>query len=319
MHDIYESVENSFSIRSSWVKRNGGRDGGDWSVRTRLNSFSNDQNPAFVSVIFYFSNENVGWIKSVQKTASSSVLVGETDDVGKFKVKLDITQLEGMDAKRPFFDYTMGNVSVAYLKETLVQKGYFTMINAKSDSPLKQYIGFSREKRSSSEESNFVAYQVSGFLPLEFEVIFESQSLRDELKEKKLPEPTELKGGEFDSILAELHGKFTEKFENIFKLKEKQNLTSSAVIMAHAAFSNLIGGIGFFTGQPIVKSLNNKEPVLYWPSSLYTAVPSRSFFPRGFLWDEGNTPSLLASSRFKNKFYPSCICFAIFRISQCID
>jgi len=49
----------------------------------------------------------------------------------------------------------------------------------------------------------------------------------------------------------------------------------------------MIGGIGHFHGNSKVQSMYNAAPVPFWSASLYTAVPSRSFFPRGFLWDEG--------------------------------
>lgn len=49
----------------------------------------------------------------------------------------------------------------------------------------------------------------------------------------------------------------------------------------------ITGGIGFFFGASRVQSSYNEAPIDYWESGLFTAVPSRSFFPRGFLWDEG--------------------------------
>ena len=69
------------------------------------------------------------------------------------------------------------------------------------------------------------------------------------------------------------------------------------VALSRAALANLLGGLGFFHGRPLVRIPGRTRPSSSHPSApaasegppstLFSAVPARAFFPRGFLWDEG--------------------------------
>eukprot|EP01064_Diplonema_japonicum_P023392 TRINITY_DN33811_c0_g1_i1.p1 TRINITY_DN33811_c0_g1~~TRINITY_DN33811_c0_g1_i1.p1 ORF type:complete len:960 (+),score=176.40 TRINITY_DN33811_c0_g1_i1:53-2932(+) len=74
---------------------------------------------------------------------------------------------------------------------------------------------------------------------------------------------------------------FEQKFQRAFP----KSLTEKELLAGQYAISNLVGGAGYWHGKLKVHSSNGA--VETDPISLYSFVPSRSFFPRGFLWDEG--------------------------------
>lgn len=125
---------------------------------------------------------------------------------------------------------------------------------------------------------NFVVKEVTAVLPLEMEVVFESASFQGR--------PEALEGDVFTSALNSRISDFNNKFAETFQLQKKK-YSDAEISVAKAALSNMLGSIGYFYGSSLVKSKYNKEPVNYWNAALFTAVPSRPFFPRGFLWDEG--------------------------------
>ena len=79
---------------------------------------------------------------------------------------------------------------------------------------------------------------------------------------------------------------FERRFEAAFGLSKK-GFSPAHQKFAMAAFSNLIGGVGYFSGAGILMDSETGDLSFTPPLTLYSAVPSRSFFPRGFLWDEG--------------------------------
>ena len=127
-----------------------------------------------------------------------------------------------------------------------------------------------------SESPNLIVYQINVQVPFEIDVTLKS-AVSD------APEQT---GQAYTDALNAKQTQFNERFEETFGL-EKRGFNGTYIKFAQAAMSNMIGGVGYFYGHSLVQSQYTSVPVPYWNGPLYSAVPSRSFFPRGFLWDEG--------------------------------
>ena len=139
-------------------------------------------------------------------------------------------------------------------------------------------IGLESSLEKKGKKPNLIVLQLTGTVPFTVDIAFESDSYVDRAES--------LVGDKYSQVLSDREDNFDIKFEQLFQLSSK-GYNDSAIHFAQSALSNMVGGIGYFYGASIVKSKHNSMPVPYWEAPLYTAVPSRSFFPRGFLWDEG--------------------------------
>jgi mannosyl-oligosaccharide glucosidase len=115
-----------------------------------------------------------------------------------------------------------------------------------------------------------------------------------------------LTSASLDQHIAANSKSFKSKFTEILKPLAPFN-NAEFTTFSHSLFSNLLGGIGYFYGDSLVDRSYapeyDEENEGFWeetaeararaevqvdkPAELFTAVPSRPFFPRGFLWDEG--------------------------------
>lgn len=127
--------------------------------------------------------------------------------------------------------------------------------------------------------ANFAAVQftVSGIFELQLDFVADGD------------EPEE----NFDKLFATKMTEFDQRFDELFPIDytydvlQQQPGTDVYKKLAKSALANLLGGIGVWHGHSLIRTEKHSAPKLYGPLSLYSATPSRPFFPRGFLWDEG--------------------------------
>ena len=149
------------------------------------------------------------------------------------------------------------------------------------------------ENRAGQGNLHFVQKIFTG--AFEFDVLFSSDASPESLDSEVLTK----------GILKGLLG-FEEHFGLVYAPQEPFKSTVHAIFSQHL-LSNLLGGIGHFYGKSRFDASSAQvyaeTDLKFWekaaaarahahvedagPHELFSTVPSRPFFPRGFLWDEG--------------------------------
>uniref|UniRef100_UPI00358E6F83 mannosyl-oligosaccharide glucosidase isoform X1 n=2 Tax=Myxine glutinosa TaxID=7769 RepID=UPI00358E6F83 len=276
-----EILERDFSLSTDYVKRPGGEHGGDWSWRIAVQRKHNGK-PKVVSLFLYIATDGDGYLEpSVQRDRLSHV-DGRTNELGSFRLVFREPVTSGTDQRTPAKYGMLEAPCVGLEHVTQVVQARLTRTTFMDGGESVPIVSVSNRRHVAPEQlgtnSTVVVHQVTARIPFQVEVQFESGSVGHR--------PGPLAGEAFEHELRRHRAAFNRRFHGVFGLRNK-NYSTQDVEVAQAALSNMLGGVGYFYGSSLVASPFTDAPVAYWPAALFTAVPSRSFFPRGFLWDEG--------------------------------
>ncbi|XP_076150845.1 mannosyl-oligosaccharide glucosidase [Alosa pseudoharengus] len=303
MHDgvsfgVQEIRDSDFTLTTEFVKRMGGEHGGDWTWRITAKQHSSAAHAPVISLMFYVATDTQGSLQAhVEERKRLSTVTGSSEELGNFKVTFrKPTAGDAASGKYASYNHlqtvTPGLEKLTdIVKNSLNRKFVFSPPSGEKrpyiavDTYKPPHHHHQQKPADTRKETDFVVHQVTVQTPFQIEVLFESGSFHDR--------PDQLAGSVLTAELEKRKVAFDQKFEDTFGLQAK-GFTQSQVKFSKAALSNMLGGMGYFYGQSIVQSVYNEYPLLYPEGPLFTAVPSRSFFPRGFLWDEGFHQLLLS-------------------------
>ncbi|XP_062618137.1 mannosyl-oligosaccharide glucosidase-like [Saccostrea cucullata] len=225
---IHEVEEEEFIFNTTFVKRQVGHHGGEWSAR--ITAFStNQKNAPVVSFFTYTALDKHGNL-SYFKNNGEPAIVGSSEELGDFHISFKIST----DSRIIVHDSFEGHVSGLDVLDETLSKHFVPK-------PLVENKVYNALKGTNETDRgiNFVVHQITAELPLKFDIIFKSNSFRSEniLQGDKLTREIEKRSGEFD-----------KKFSSVFDLESKR-YTLKAINFAKATLSNMLGSISYFHGS----------------------------------------------------------------------
>lgn len=287
-----------------------GANGGSWAARVRGTPRNDAPRNIVSTILFYAGLEGLGEIgfdKDLDQKGTIS-LNGQTNELGSFHIDITAGPGNSLPYKthkawdRKPLDKTLAT-SYQVPSESLWQAK--NIIYADMKPTIDAYIkDFGEENMpppwaaftisDDPKQGNLHAVQKIFVGAFEFDILYSTAS-----------EPR-LTSAVLDQAIGSSSKEFKKKFQDTFKASAPFN-QPDFVPFSESLFSNLLGGVGYFYGDSLVDrsyaSEYDEENEGFWeetadarsraevskdpPAQLFTSVPSRPFFPRGFLWDEG--------------------------------
>lgn len=272
---VQEIHDDNFLLETSFIKFPTGKSGGEWTARVDVKA-KNPNRTEPMSLIWYaaLDEKTGGNIKPTYATMYG--IEGETKGLGSFKINLHDTK--GKVVRQSFLSTVAPSLQA--LRETVLSN--LRLANDKTTK--EKFIILSGDTLDPMTKPNFVALQINVELPFTLDITFQSVSNMSSFAgEDFITLPV---GDDYTKLLTKKRKEFRAKFADTFQLEQK-GYEEGDIKVAEATLSNMLGSIGYFYGASRVQSVHTNGPVPYWKAPLLTAVPSRSFFPRGFVWDEG--------------------------------
>jgi mannosyl-oligosaccharide glucosidase len=303
---------NGIDIRTMFVKIPGGSNGGSWAARIR-GTARNDSPPNIkTTVVFYASLEGLGAleVENVEPVGYEGDvnLKGESDGLGEYKLvvttgrghhpKNDHAAYEEKPLDRTFVNSVTAPDQILWQAKPIL----FKMLKESVDKCVEKYGEENAPPPSqvytimnNPGPGNIHMIQKVFEGNFEFDVIFNSGSSGKEYTSQDVTK-----------FIGETSKGFFERFIATFDPKPPFDIEKLQRFGTNM-FSNLLGGLGYFYGDSVVDRSYapeyDEENEGFWeetqaarekhleqlegPSDLFTTIPSRSFFPRGFYWDEG--------------------------------
>lgn len=256
-----------------------------WSAKVEVEPMGENMKP--LSLIQYITTNNPEdsiLLKShsnlddkTSKMRDGFMVSGNSQDAGEFNFKI---MIESKRENLKYDSYYSGFIDKARFPVSayLHSKMVAPLVSGERLFVLPGRLKVREEDSEVSRPTNIIAYQMVLNGPVVIMIKFASNKAK--------------MTDDFETIFNQKSENYQEKFQNLFhpnRIPLTGNMTKQSLDrLANVALSNMIGSIGYHYGHSYISTSAQPDRIAkYGPIQLLTGVPSRSFFPRGFLWDEG--------------------------------